>query len=146
MTNDRRSVEVTTNFRLVSPDAMPDPVRASLRYDESDPFAVRLTFLAECDQQCDAHEDIIWYFARELLAIGLDDYAGLGDVRVWPWTTPRGDFVALALTSPDGNALFEVSRSAVIRFLKSTYLIVPREREIDHLDVNNAITRLLTGR
>ena len=66
-----------------------------------------------------------WSFARELLVTGLDEPAGIGDVRVWPWATPRGDFVALALSSPDGNALFEVPRSVLVRFLRRTYVVVP---------------------
>ena len=66
--------------------------------------------------------------------------------RVWPWATPRGDFVALALSSPDGNALFEVPRSVLVRFLRRTYVVVPRGRETDHLDVDAALVRLLAGR
>jgi hypothetical protein len=65
---------------------------------------------------------------------------------VWPWNTPRGEFVALALSSPDGNALFEVPRSVLVRFLRRTYVVVPRGREADHLDVDAAVSRLLAGR
>jgi hypothetical protein len=67
-------------------------------------------------------------------------------VRVWPWATPRGDFVALALSSPDGNALFEVPRSVLVRFLRRTYVVVPRGRETEYLDVDAAVNRLLAGR
>ena len=59
---------------------------------------------------------------------------------------PRGDFVALALSSPDGNALFEVPRSVLVRFLRRTYVVVPRGRESEHLDVDAAVNRLLAGR
>jgi hypothetical protein len=90
---------------------------------------------------------VSWSFARELLVTGLDEPAGIGDVRVWPsWASPRGDFVALALSSPDGNALFEVPRSILVRFLRRTYVAVPRGRESDHLDVDTAVNRLLAGR
>jgi hypothetical protein len=91
-------------------------------------------------------EAVGWSFARELLMTGLDEPAGIGDVRVWPWNNPRGDFVALALSSPDGNALFEVSRSVLVRFLRRTYVVVPRGRETDHLDLDAAVSRLLAGR
>src|SRR5690606_4237851 len=91
-------------------------------------------------------ETVSWSFARELLVTGLDEPAGIGDVRVWPWTTPRGDFVALALSSPDGNALFEVPRSVLVRFLRRTYVVVPRGQETDHLDVDAAVVRLLARR
>jgi hypothetical protein len=136
------TVEVETSLRLVAPDATSLPVRASLRYDPIDPYAVHVLFHAESA----GGEAVGWSFARELLVAGLDEPAGIGDVRVWPWATPRGDFVALALSSPDGNALFEVPRSVLVRFLRRTYVVVPRGREADHLDVDTAVSRLLAGR
>lgn len=136
------TVEVETSLRLVAPDATALPVRASLRYDPADPYAVNVLFHAESA----GGEAVGWSFARELLATGLDEPAGMGDVRVWPWATPRGDFVALALSSPDGNALFEVPRSVLVRFLRRTYVVVPRGRESEYLDVDATVHRLLAGR
>jgi hypothetical protein len=133
------SVEVETSLRLVAPDETALPVRASLRFDPEDPYAVHVLFHAESA----AGEPVGWSFARELLVTGLDEPAGIGDVRVWPWANTRGDFVALALSSPDGNALFEVPRSVLVRFLRRTYIAVPRGRESEHLDVDAAINRLL---
>jgi hypothetical protein len=117
-------------------------IRASLRYDPADPYAIHVLFHAEST----GGEAVSWSFARELLMTGLDEPAGIGDVRVWPWATPRGDFVALALSSPDGNALFEVTRSVLVRFLRRTYIVVPRGREAEYLDLDAAVTRLLAGR
>src|SRR5882672_6139515 len=114
------TVEVETSLRLVAPDSTALAVRASLRYDPADPYAVHVLF----------H----------------DEPAGIGDVRVWPWNTPRGEFVALALSSPDGNALFEVPRSVLVRFLRRTYVVVPRGRETEYLDLDAAVSRLLAGR
>src|SRR3984885_10751126 len=108
------TVEVETSLRLVAPDSTALAVRASLRYDPADPYAVHVLFHAESA----GGEAVSWSFARELLVTGLDEPAGIGDVRVWPWNTPRGEFVALALSSPDGNALFEVPRSVLVRFLR----------------------------
>ena len=136
------TVEVETSLRLVAPDATTLPVRASLRYDPADPYAVHVLFHAESA----GGEAVSWSFARELLVTGLDEPAGIGDVRVWPWATPRGGFVALALSSPDGNALFEVPRSVLVRFLRRTYVAVPRSRETEYLDIDAAVTRLLAGR
>src|ERR1051326_4391410 len=110
------TVEVETSLRLVAPDSTALAVRASLRYDPADPYAVHVLFHAESA----GGEAVSWSFARELLVTGLDEPAGIGDVRVWPWNTPRGEFVALALSSPDGNALFEVPRSVLVRFLRRT--------------------------
>ena len=136
------SVEVETSLRLVAPNATALPVRASLRYDPADPYAVHLVFHPEST----GGKPVSWSFARELLVSGLDEPTGSGDVRVWPWVSLRGDFVALALSSPDGNALFEVPRTTVVRFLRSTYVAVPYGRESDHLDVDAAVNRLHAGR
>ena len=46
-----------------------------------------------------------------------------------PWATPRGDYVARAFSSPDGNALFEVPRAVLVRFLRRTYRLLPRRCE-----------------
>jgi Streptomyces sporulation and cell division protein, SsgA len=135
------AVEVETSLRLMAPNASALPVRASLRYDPQDPYAVHVLF-----HEPAGGEPIGWSFARELLVGGLERPAGIGDVRVWPWAGPHGDFVALALSSPDGNALFEVPRGVLVRFLRRTYIAVPRERESDHLDVDGALTRLLDDR
>ena len=136
------TVEVETSLRLIAPDASAVPVRASLRYDPADPYAVHVLFHAEST----GGETVGWSFARELLLTGLEEPAGIGDVRVWPWTTPRGDYVALALSSPDGNALFEVPRGVLVRFLRRTCVVVPRGRESEYLDVDAAVNRLVTGR
>jgi Streptomyces sporulation and cell division protein, SsgA len=136
------AVEVETSLRLLVPDATALPVRASLRYDPDDPYAVHVLFHAESA----GGEPVSWSFARELLVSGLDEPAGIGDVRVRPCATPRGDLVALALSSPDGNAVFEVRRSVLVRFLRRTYVAVPLGRESDHLDVNMAVNRLLASR
>ena len=136
-------VQVDVSLRLVVPEGSSLPVKASLRYEPEDPYAVHVIFHAGSTE---ASGEVSWSFARQLLADGMSEPTGIGDVRVWPWASPRGDFVALALSSPDGNALFEVPRSILVRFLRRTYVAVPRGRESDHLDVDAAVNRLLAGR
>lgn len=136
------SIEVETSLRLIAPDATALPVRASLRYNPDDPYAVHVLFHAASA----GGEPVNWSFARELLVSGLDEPVGSGDVRVWPWASFRGDFVALALSSPDGSALFEVPREIIDSFLSRTYVAVPHGRESDHLDVDAAVNRLLADR
>jgi hypothetical protein len=132
------TVEVETSFRFVAPDAPAFPVRASLRYDPADPYAIQVLFSAEST----GGEAVSWSFARELLVTGLDGPAGIGDVRVWP----RDDLVALALSSPDGTALFEIPRGVLVRFLHRTCVLVPRGRETAYLDLDGTVARLLAGR
>ena len=136
------TVEVETSLRLVAPDATALPVRASLRYDPADPYAVHVLFHAESA----GGEAVSWSFAPSRGAPGLVPPGGRGEGGVGRWPPPRGDFVALALSSPDGNALFEVPRSVLVRFLRRTYVVVPRGRESEHLDVDAAVNRLLAGR
>lgn len=89
-------VEVETRPRLLIPQTRAGLlVRARLRYDARDPYAVHLLVHAE-------PKPVSWTFARTLLAVGLDRPAGIGDVRVWPspWATLRGEQVVIALSSP----------------------------------------------
>ena len=66
-------------LKLVMPGATSVPVRAELRYDIADPYAVQVSFHTGSDT--DAVE---WTFARSLLTEGVSAHAGEGDVRVWP--------------------------------------------------------------
>ena len=134
------TIEVDTTMRFVAPDFTTINVRASMQYDQDDPYAIHVVFHPGSTES----ELVSWSFARELLAAGLVEPTGIGDVRVWPWTTPRGEAIALALSSPDGNALFEISRSVVARFLRRSYTLVPKGREPESLNVDAAVTKLLT--
>lgn len=136
------TVEVATSLRLIAPDATALPVRATFRYDPADPYAVDLLFHASSADD----DEVSWTLARDLLVAGMDEAAGIGDVRVWPWVTPRGDFIALALSNPaEGTALFEMPRAMLARFLRRTYVVVPRGREAEHLDVDSVVKRLLAA-
>ncbi|HEY3504376.1 MAG TPA: SsgA family sporulation/cell division regulator [Actinocatenispora sp.] len=133
------TVEVEASLQLVAPDSVTLPVRSSLRYDPADPYAVHVLFHPDGG----SGDPVGWSFARDLLVSGLNEATGIGDVRVWPWSTPHGEVVALALSSPDGNALFEVPRSILVRFLRRTFAAVPTGEESRYLDVDTAVGRLL---
>src|SRR4051794_41870827 len=90
------TVEVETSLRLVAPDATALPVRASLRYDPADPYAVHVLFHAESA----GGEAVSWSFPRELLVTGLGEPAGLGGVRGGAGGPPRGDLLRLAFLFP----------------------------------------------
>lgn len=131
-------VQTEMQLRLTVPE--PAVVAARFRYDPADPYAVSATFHCEPEP-----ETVTWTFARELLATGLDQPAGLGDVRVWPspWATLHGDQVTIALSSPDGEAVLEVPRKALCRFLRRTYALVPRGQETRYQDIDSTLNRLL---
>ena len=65
---------------------------------------------------------VTWTFARELLAEGLYDPSGDGDVQVWPCLSHTGEAVVIIeLCSPDGTAMLQTPSRAVQAFVASIY-------------------------
>ncbi|HEY0485968.1 MAG TPA: SsgA family sporulation/cell division regulator [Mycobacteriales bacterium] len=125
---------------LVAPDGVALEVQATLRYEPADPYAVHVVFAAA--EGVD-EPSVSWSFARQLLVDGLQEPAGIGDVRVWPWSGHSGPVVALALTSPDGHALFEVPRPTLEDFLRRTFDEVPAGAETAQLNLDAVVGALL---
>ncbi|WP_330303399.1 MULTISPECIES: SsgA family sporulation/cell division regulator [unclassified Streptomyces] len=108
----------------------------SLRYEPTDPYAVRAAFFTDTDELAE------WVLGRDLLADGLTGSAGCGDVRVWP-AVGRGDHAMyIALGSPSGTALLEVPVQDVKAFLENTEALVPRGAESGHIDWDLALANL----
>jgi hypothetical protein len=131
------SVVDDLRVRLVAPGTQGLPLAATLRYQADDPFAVRATFRAGPDS-------ISWVLGRDLLNDGLLLESGEGDVRVWPGVQDGHRMVMLELTSPDGRAVLAAGAEGVETFLQRTYEAVPRGYEGYHLDVDTAISQLLS--
>ena len=133
-------------LQLVGPQSWTE-VPALLRYDPSDPFAVRIAFGDVGDQNAAVDPDgggIAWLVSRELLQSGLDQPAGDGDVRVWP-ASAATDVLFLHLRAPSGEALFELSRATVAAFLRQTESLVPTGSETDLLDLDDELQVLLSN-
>lgn len=137
-----RTTSVTTQLqlRLVVPGAASLPVRAGLRYDLADPYAVSVSFHTGGGSDSDS---VQWTFARSLLTDGVAAPVGDGDVQVWPSTSSGGTVVCLSLSSPSGKALFEVPLGELAGFLGQTYEAVPTGCESDHVDVDAELALLL---
>lgn len=114
-------------------------VQARLMYDTATPLEVRACF----------HEDrgpLVWTWSRSVLAAGLREPAGLGDVRVWP----DGRQVRARLVGEDYEtggelvAVVALPRGEVRRFLRRTARLVPYGREPQH-DWNRDLANLLGG-
>lgn len=120
-----------TRATLLRRDGLTVPAGVRLEYRVSDPYAVTFTFL---------NGDVSWLFARDLLDEGQARHAGLGDVRIWPG--PRKGTLIVALSSPDGNAVFEFSASAIRGFLQQAYARVSSGRESDYIDLDKVIMDL----
>lgn len=79
-------IEQPVEARLVAAAPRMPSIPATLHYDRSDPFAVRMTFPAPATLE---GVEVCWTFARELLASGMEDSVGYGDVRVRPYGYDR---------------------------------------------------------
>jgi hypothetical protein len=140
MTPRSTSVSTELQLRLVVPGAASLPVRAGLRYDATDPYAVQVSFHTGNGAEGDIVE---WTFARQLLTDGVTAPVGEGDVQVWPSASAGLPVVCLSLTSPSGKALFEVPLPELVDFLGQTYAAVPTGAESQHVDVDAELALLL---
>jgi hypothetical protein len=135
------SVSSTVTRQLtVEVDASPDApiqVPVALRYDTADPFAIEAIFRPQ------DHDEVPWYFARELLVQGLTSPAGEGDVRVWPASAGGRQVLRIALISPEGEALLETPVEEVVDFLSCTFALCPSGCEAEFLDVDRTLRALL---
>ena len=133
-------VRAELQLRLVVAGSVPLPVRADLRYDVLDPYAVQVSFHTSSAGDSDVVE---WTFARSLLSDGVQAPTGNGDVQVWPSQSAGRRVVCLSLSSPSGTALFEVPLAELVEFLAQTYEAVPTGSESEHVDVDAELALLL---
>lgn len=111
------------------------PLAAVLSYTAADPYAVRLAFVQG------SRETVVYEFARSLLAEGLYDPAGAGDVMVGPHEEYE-PYLVITLRPEDGYPFAcYVAREAIEAFVEKSYRLVPMGRE--HLDIDAAIARIL---
>ncbi|MFL6124946.1 SsgA family sporulation/cell division regulator [Actinophytocola sp.] len=112
------------------------PVRSRWSYRADEPFTVTAAF------QTDRDRWVEWVFSRELLVAGLNDPAGVGDVRFRPIEERGLRMLACEIESPEGYALLELDHEAVAEFLDATEEIIPLGREDEHFDVDALIAEL----
>ncbi|PJE98147.1 hypothetical protein CUT44_08850 [Streptomyces carminius] len=91
---------------------------ARLVHRAADRYAITAVFNAGTD------EERTWVFARELLADGLYQSVGIGDVIVWPGPeepSPAGSRrIFIRLRSPEGTALLSMARDDAVAFLDAS--------------------------
>lgn len=118
-------------------------VVADLTYDAADPYAVAAGFSLQGRVVADG-EAVQWVFARELLATGVFDPVGDGDVHIWPSLNACGQAVTfIELSSPDGEALLQARSDEVSAFLRETEVLVPSGAESTYLDLDDTVAKLL---
>src|ERR1035438_427136 len=101
MMNSSDTVSAELGLSLVVPEHGAVPLVASLYYSADDPYAIRMAFHVGMD------EPVEWIFARDLLAAGLTEPTGEGDVRVWPAAMGNHRVLNIRMSSPFGQAPFE---------------------------------------
>jgi hypothetical protein len=130
------SVTRALSVQVLAPLDGPSEVSVDLCYDTTDPYAVRAMFRVASDQQ------ISWVFARELLAQGMTEASGDGDVRIWPTSADGREVVRILLRSPDGEALLQTQSVELVEFLNASFALCPRGRESRHLQIDRALVAL----
>lgn len=98
-------------------------IPVELRYETSDPYAVRLTFHLPGDAP------VTWAFGRELLVDGVVRPCGDGDVRIAPVDPEPLAEVMIRLQVGSDQALFRSSAAPLVAFLDRTDKLVPLGQE-----------------
>ena len=151
MSSNHSEVSAELGLGLVGPGRTIVPLTAGLSYSCADPYAIRMAFKVGTD------EPVEWILARDLLAAGLKGSEGLGDVRAWPSAASRDPDAAaigggaagnailnIAMSSPYGQAQFEISAKAIERFLQRSYQVVATGQESSYLNFDDELTELLS--
>lgn len=122
--------EITASLRLrYLKDG--EPVDTEWVWVSDTPYLVTVVFT-------DGQRRVPWDFARELLAEGLRDEAGIADVQIRRHGSTE---VTIRLHSPAGCATYVARRKPLVKFLAQTMGRVPRSRE--SVDVDSALVKLL---
>ena len=124
-------------LELIDPTGGITPIDAELHYDPTDPYAVTTVFMTGSTQ-------VRWTFGRDLLAQGLYEPTGDGDVHVWPCLDSDGHAVVIIeLCSPDGEALVQARTGDLSTFVDRMTKAVALGGESAHLDIDAAIFAIL---
>jgi len=109
-------------FQMVASNGPARLVDVLASWTADDPYVVTLDF----DRHTDDHPR--WLVGRCLLAEGLIQATGLGDVRVYP---VPGDpqRVGLELSAPSGRATFTIPAGDLARFIQASWSVVPDGQE-----------------
>jgi len=130
-------VSQAVTLELIDSTGASTPLEAELQYDPRDPYAVTTVFMTGRSQ-------VRWTFGRDLLAAGLYEPSGDGDVHVWLCLDADGHAVVIVeLCSPDGEALVQAKTGDLSAFVERMTKAVQPGTESDYLDLDAAITAIL---
>jgi hypothetical protein len=130
-------VSQAVTLDLIDSTGASTPLEAELQYDPRDPYAVTTVFMTGRSQ-------VRWTFGRDLLAAGLYEPSGDGDVHVWPCLDADGHAVVIIeLCSPDGEALVQAKTGDLSAFVERMTKAVAPGSESEYLDLDSAINAIL---
>ena len=135
----RRAATATIHVAVpfISGVSQNELLEGELVFDPADPYAVTMHLEARSGA-------VVWTFARELLADGIYQPSGNGDVQIWPCLSSSGEAVIIIeLCSPDGTAVLQAPSRAVHGFVARTHDVVPQGEESVHLRLDDMIAQLL---
>lgn len=112
------------------------PLLTRWTYRSDDPFAVMMSIARPSGRWID------WLISRDLIEEGLDIPAGIGDVRLTPFTDGEFDVLEVKIGDDEGFASLEFDRDLVERFLTASYDIVPPGAESAMIDVEAEIIKI----
>ena len=136
-TSETTDVVLRAAVPFLSGESASEHTDGEFSYDPADPYAVTMKLEARCGS-------VTWTFARELLAEGVYQPTGDGDVQVWPCLSQTGEAVVIVeLCSPDGTALLQTPTRAVQRFVTSVYDAVPEGSESSLVSMDALVAELL---
>jgi Streptomyces sporulation and cell division protein, SsgA len=119
----RESVQAEVLMSFLVSEELSFRIPVELRYESTDPYAVRMTFHLPGDAP------VTWAFGRELLLDGINGPSGDGDVHIAP-TEPEGlSDVRIRLQVGADRALFRVGAAPLVAFLDRTDKLVPLGQE-----------------
>lgn len=115
---DGPNISKVVPLQLVQSDESVEPVACRLEFSGADPYTVRAVFEGAGST---------WLIGRELLAQGLladlSCPAGYGDVKVWRDESP--EYLLIALSGVEGDALLAAEAAVVAEFVDETTALVP---------------------
>jgi sporulation and cell division protein SsgA len=133
------TVTQPVRLELIDASGAATPLEAELRYDATDPFAVTTVFMT-------GHSEVRWTFGRDLLAEGLYEPAGDGDVHVWPCLDSNGHAVVIIeLCSPDGEALVQARTGDLRAFVDRMNKAVKPGSESELIDIDATIASIFAA-
>jgi hypothetical protein len=118
------------------------PLLTRWSYRSDDPFAVMMSISRPSGRWID------WLLSRDLLIEGLAGPAGVGDVRLTPFSDEEFDVLEVRIGDDEGFASLEFDRDLIERFLEASFEIVAAGAESAVIDVEaelEKITNSCTG-